>query len=368
MRAWARPVCYTVLCDCVRNKLRDEGPRRGPGHGRGRHRQRAAGVHHRRAHRSRHPGGARAGEARDPQRRLQIPTATGHGQPRARRAPQGRNRLRPCDRGRRAPGGRLRAPTQRARPFSASLRSTPRYAPSPVSSPWRDASPLRASGGSSSRSRTPLRRRSPTASRCSAPRRCRPVSSTSAATASLVAGVRDASPAAPTPEPDLAAVRGQGQAKRALEIAAAGGHNLLMTGPPGAGKTMLARTLPSLLPDLRSDAALEVAAIYSLRGTLRERPPTTLRPPFRAPHHSISRAGLVGGGTGLAQPGEISLAHHGVLFLDELCEFSRQHLEALRQPLEEHSVTVARARCRGLVPGRLHAHRCLQPVPVRAPR
>jgi magnesium chelatase family protein len=161
---------------------------------------------------------------------------------------------------------------------------------------------------------------------------------------SLVAGVRDASPAAPTPEPDLAAVRGQGQAKRALEIAAAGGHNLLMTGPPGAGKTMLARTLPSLLPDLRSDAALEVAAIYSLRGTLRERPPTTLRPPFRAPHHSISRAGLVGGGTGLAQPGEISLAHRGVLFLDELCEFSRQHLEALRQPLEERSVTVARAR------------------------
>lgn len=161
---------------------------------------------------------------------------------------------------------------------------------------------------------------------------------------SLVAGVRDASPPAATPEADLAAVRGQGQAKRALEIAAAGGHNLLMTGPPGAGKTMLARTLPSLLPDLNSDSALEVAAIYSLRGTLRERPPTTLRPPFRAPHHSISRAGLVGGGAGLAQPGEISLAHRGVLFLDELCEFSRQHLEALRQPLEEHSVTVVRAR------------------------
>jgi magnesium chelatase family protein len=161
---------------------------------------------------------------------------------------------------------------------------------------------------------------------------------------SLVPGVRDPSPPGTAPEPDLAAVRGQGQAKRALEIAAAGGHNVLMTGPPGAGKTMLARTFPSLLPDLPYDAALEVAAIYSLRGTLRERPPTTLRPPFRAPHHSISRAGLVGGGTGLAQPGEISLAHRGVLFLDELCEFSRQHLEALRQPLEEHSVTVVRAR------------------------
>jgi magnesium chelatase family protein len=161
---------------------------------------------------------------------------------------------------------------------------------------------------------------------------------------SLIPGVRDTSPVGIAPEPDLSAVRGQAQAKRALEIAAAGGHNVLMTGPPGAGKTMLARTFPSLLPDLPYDAALEVAAIYSLRGTLRERPPTTLRPPFRAPHHSISRAGLVGGGTGLAQPGEISLAHRGVLFLDELCEFSRQHLEALRQPLEEHSVTVARAR------------------------
>ena len=160
----------------------------------------------------------------------------------------------------------------------------------------------------------------------------------------LITGVRDESSPGVAPEPDLAAVRGQGQAKRALEIAAAGGHNVLMTGPPGAGKTMLARTFPSLLPDLPSDAALEVAAIYSLRGTLRERPPTTLRPPFRAPHHSISRAGLVGGGTGLAQPGEISLAHRGVLFLDELCEFSRQHLEALRQPLEERSVTIARAR------------------------
>jgi len=145
-------------------------------------------------------------------------------------------------------------------------------------------------------------------------------------------------------EADLADIRGQGQAKRALEIAAAGGHNLLMTGPPGAGKTMLAQAFGSLLPDLEPDEALEVGAIYSLRGAFRERSFMALRPPLRAPHHSVSRAGLVGGGSGLAQPGEISLAHRGVLFLDELCEFPRTHLEALRQPLEERKVTVVRAR------------------------
>jgi magnesium chelatase family protein len=107
---------------------------------------------------------------------------------------------------------------------------------------------------------------------------------------------------------------------------------------------MLARAFASLLPDLGLEDSLEVAAVYSLRGALGERPATSLRPPFRSPHHSISRAGLVGGGAGLAQPGEISLAHRGVLFLDELCEFSRSHLEALRQPLEERSITLTRAR------------------------
>ena len=157
---------------------------------------------------------------------------------------------------------------------------------------------------------------------------------------------------APAPEEpgDLAEVRGQAQAKRALEIAAAGGHNLLMVGPPGGGKTMLARAFCSLLPDLDNEESMEVAALYSLRGALRERPPTATRPPFRAPHHSVSRAGLIGGGSGLARPGEISLAHHGVLFLDEVCEFSRGHLEALRQPLEEREVSVVRSRGAVLFP------------------
>ena len=138
---------------------------------------------------------------------------------------------------------------------------------------------------------------------------------------------------------DLADVAGQGTAKRALEIAAAGAHNLLLEGPPGAGKTMLARRLPGILPPLTSDEHLEVVAIHSIGGVLPAGSIPGRVPPFRAPHHTISQAGLIGGGSG-PRPGEVSLAHRGVLFLDELLELPRYVLDAMRQPLEDGRVSV----------------------------
>ena len=146
----------------------------------------------------------------------------------------------------------------------------------------------------------------------------------------------------PVVGPDLQEVRGQEHAKRALEVAAAGGHNLLFSGSPGAGKTLLARCLPGILPPLSPDEALEVTQIYSVAGLLPADEPLVRRRPFRSPHHTVSHAGLVGGGPS-PRPGELTLSHRGVLFLDELPEFASHTLETLRQPLEDGVVTISRA-------------------------
>jgi len=162
---------------------------------------------------------------------------------------------------------------------------------------------------------------------------------------------------------DLTAVRGQTLAKRAVEVAAAGGHNLLMIGPPGSGKSLLARCLPDLLPPLTIEEALEVTRIYSSAGALEKGESIVKRRPFRAPHHTISYAGMVGGGHGIPGPGEISMAHHGVLFLDELPEFDRRVLETLRQPLEDRTILLSRAGCSVRYPAAFTLVAAMNPCP-----
>jgi magnesium chelatase family protein len=164
------------------------------------------------------------------------------------------------------------------------------------------------------------------------------------------------------PDADLADVRGQTQARRALEVAAAGGHNLLLVGSPGAGKTMLARRLASILPELTRDEALEASQLHSVAGLLAGRGLLRQRP-FRSPHHTISTAGLLGGGSTVLRPGEASLAHRGVLFMDELTEFRRDAIEALRQPVEDGHVVVTRAGGSVVFPARFTLVAAANPCP-----
>jgi magnesium chelatase family protein len=162
--------------------------------------------------------------------------------------------------------------------------------------------------------------------------------------------------------PDISDVRGQEHAKRAIEVAAAGGHNLLMSGPPGSGKTLLAKSLPSILPSMTPDEALDVTTIYSVAGHLPSDRPMISERPFRAPHYTISNAGLVGGGAN-PRPGEITLSHRGVLFLDELPEFGHSSLEVLRQPIEDKVVTISRAQGTTTYPANFMLVAAMNPCP-----